>query len=261
MFVTLARELYQGIAERHGVATVFGFPNEASHGGFVGRLDWFDVHVLPLRVKPLRCRPVLERYLRSRPLSAALGAVADRACRLAAPRPRPPRRCRIEPLERFDERFDELWERHAGLAPVIQVRDRAYLQWRYFGVPLFGYRPFAVSVDGRLAGYLVLRELELLDLPLAALVDLFPCPLVDDEVTREALAFAELRAAESGAAFLTAMLPPAQAPHLARCGFVTVPDFLNPRRWYLGARCATADALLLRDIGNWFVTYGDADVV
>jgi hypothetical protein len=261
IFVTLARELNAGIADRHGVTTVFGFPNDSSHPGFVGKLGWFDVHVFPLRVKPIQSRRMLQRYLGSRTLSAALGAVADRAYRVVTPRVREPRRCRIEPLARFDERFDALWARHAGLARVIQVRDRAFLDWRYFGVPHYEYRPFAVHVNGQLEGYFVVRVLELFDLPLAALVDLFPCPLVDDEVTREVLAFAQLRAADAGAAFLTALLPPAHARHLIRFGFLSVPDRLNPRRWYFGARCAASDEPLLGDINNWYITYGDADVV
>ena len=261
IFVTLAQELYAEIASRHGVTTVFGFPNDSSRVGFVGKLGWFDVHLFPLRVKPIQSRRVLQRYVGSRLLSGALGGVADLAYRLVTPRVREPRRCRIEPLAGFDERFDALWERHADLAPVIQVRNRAYLDWRYCGAPVFEYRSFAVHVDGRLEGYFVVRVLELFDLPFAALVDLFPCPLVDDEITREVLAAAQLHAAREGAAFLTALLPPAHAHHLRRFGFLTVPDRLNPRRWHFGARCAPADEPLLRDVGNWYITYGDADIV
>ena len=261
IFVTLAQELYAGIAERHGVSTVWGFPNDVSHPGFVGKLGWFDTHVFPLRVKPIRSARVLQRWLRSPLLSGIAGAVADRAYRLVTPRVREPRRCRLEPLARFDERFDALWARHAGLAAVVQVRDRAYLNWRYCAVPEFGYRPFAVHVDGRLEGYVVTRAVELFDLPLGAVVDLFPCPLFDAEVTREVLSFAQLRATEAGAAFLTALLPPAHAAHLTRFGFVSVPDRLNPRRWYLGARCAPGEEPILRDIGNWYITYGDADIL
>lgn len=261
IFVTLARELYAEIAARHGVTTVWGFPNDASHPGFVGKLGWFDVDLFPLRVKPVQSARVLRRYLRSPFLSGTLGAVADRVYGLVTPRVREPRRCRLEPIARFDARFDALWARHAGLAPVIQVRDSAYLNWRYCGVPAFGYRPWAVHVDGRLEGYLVTRVLELFDVPLGAVVDLFPCPLVDAEITREVLAFAQLRLTEEGAAFVTALLPPLHAAHLTRFGFLSVPDRLNPRRWYLGARCAPADEPLLRDIRNWHVTYGDADIV
>jgi hypothetical protein len=261
MFITLAQELYAELAEQHGVSTVWGFPNAASHPGFVGRLGWFDVHVFPTRVKPIRSAPVFKRYLRSGVLSGTLGALADRSYRLATPRVAQPRRCELRPLASFDERFDALWLRHRQLAPVVQVRTREHLNWRYCAVPEFGYRPFAVLVGGALEGYVVVRTLALFDLPFAAVVDLFPCPVIDAEITREILAFAQLEAERAGAAFLTALLPPAHATHLTRFGFLKVPGFLNLRPWYLGARCQPADEPLLRDIDHWYVTYGDADIV
>jgi hypothetical protein len=144
---------------------------------------------------------------------------------------------------------------------VLQVRDRAFLDWRYCAVPSFGYRPYAVHVDDRLEGYFVLRTVELMGMPFTALADLFPCPVVDAGVTRDVLAFTQLRAAEAGSAFVTAMTTPAHMHHLTGFGFVRVPDRFNPRRWYLGARCAPADEPMLRDIGNWYVTYGDGDVI
>jgi hypothetical protein len=261
MFVTLAQDLYRDVAEAHGVTTVWGFPNDASRPGFVGKLGWFDVHLFPTLVKPLASRHVLARWVRVPALARALGAVADAGYRLLAPRPRAPRRAVIRPLAAFDERFDALWQRHAGLADVVQVRDRAYLQWRYLAAPAFGYRPFEVLVGGDLVGYFVLRVLTLLDMPVAALVDLFPCPVVDADVTREILSFAQRDAAAHGAAFLTALLPPAHAGHLTRFGFLAVPQRLNARRWHLGVRSAPDDTAFLRDLRHWYVTYGDADIV
>jgi hypothetical protein len=237
MFVTLAQELYAELAEQHGVATVWGFPNAASHPGFVSRLGWFDIHVFPTRAKPIRTAPVFRRYLRWGVLSRALGALADRSYQLATPRVAPPTRCEIRPLSSFDERFDALWTRHRGLAPVVQVRSSAHLNWRYCAVPEFGYRPFAVFVGGSLEGYVVVRTLT------------------------HVLSFAQLEAERDGAAFMTALLPPTHASHLTRFGFLKVPGFLNLRPWYLGARCQPADEPMLRDIDHWYVTYGDADIV
>jgi len=212
-------------------------------------------------VKPLASRHVLRRWLGAPGRAAARGGGADRRYRRAAPRPREPRRCTIREVASFDERFEALWLRHRRLSRVVQVRDARHLAWRYLAAPGFGYRVFEVTVGGSLEGYFVLRVLQLFDLPFGALVDLFPCPIVDDEVTREVLSFAELHAAREGAGFLTALLPPAHAHHLTRFGFLRVPDFLNPRRWYLGCRCAPSDEPLLRDVGHWYVTYGDADIV
>ena len=261
MFVRLARELYADLAERHGVETVWGFPNDSSHPGFVGKLDWFDVHVFPTLVKPLRSAPVLERYLKSAGLSRMLGALGDAAWRLVSPRPRATGRVVIRPIVAFDARFDDLWQRHAGIARVVQVRDARYLTWRYCAVPMFGYQAFEVTAAGRLEGFFVLRNVELMGLPFGALVDCFPFPLLDPEVTREVLGFAETWVAEHGAAFLTALVPPRHSRHLARFGFLRVPERLNPRRWYLGARTTGSEAPILRDVADWQVTYGDADIV
>ncbi|MCW5889100.1 MAG: GNAT family N-acetyltransferase [bacterium] len=261
IFVQLARDLYDDVAREHGVDVVWGFPNDSSRPGFVGKLDWFDVHTFPIYVKPIESRHVLRRYLPSDGLARVLGAVGDAVYRTVAPKPRPPRRATIRRLTGFDDRFQALWERHRDIAPVAQVRDPAYLHWRYIAMPLFEYEPYEVVVDGRLEGLLVLRTLTLFDLPFTALVDLFPLPLVDPEVTREVLGFAQQRAVERRSAFLTALVSPAHAQYLTRFGFLRIPDSLNPRRWYLGARCRPDDTSLLRDIGSWHITYGDADIV
>jgi GNAT superfamily N-acetyltransferase len=260
MFVRLAQELYAEIEEK-GIVTVWGFPNDASRPGFVRKLGWFDVHVFPTLVKPLRSHHVLQRYVRSRALARLLGGAADGLYRLVAGGPSEVRSCTIRELTRFDERFETLWNRHRSLAPVIQVRSRAYLQWRYLGAPAFDYRPFEVLIDGILEGYFVLRVLSLFDMPFGALVDIFPCPILDARVTREVLSFAQAFVAERGAAFMTALLPPAHADHLTRFGFFKVPDFLSMRRWYLGCRCPPSDRPLLGDVRQWYITYGDADIV
>jgi hypothetical protein len=261
MFVRLAQELYDDITSRLGVTTVWGFPNPASYPGFVGRLGWFDIHEFPTYVKPLQSARMLARYVGSRALAAAVGGAADRLFRLATPRVRAPRRCTVTAVSAFDGRFADLWHRHQALAEVIQVRDPAYLHWRYCAAPIFAYRPFAVTVGGALEGYVVLRLLTLFDMPFCAVVDLFPCPVVDAEITREVLAFAQLNAAASGAAFLTALLPPKHAHHLTRFGFLKVPRVMNPRPWRFGARCQPADQPVLRNVDNWYVTYGESDIV
>ncbi len=261
MFVRLAQELYEDIATRLGVTTVWGFPNPASYPGFRGKLAWFDVHEFPTFVKPLQSSRVLARYLGSRALANAVGGAADGLFRLVTPRVRAPRRCTVTPVGAFDGRFADLWDRHQTLAEVIQVRDPAYLHWRYRAAPVFGYEPFEVTVDGALGGYLVLRSLTLFDMPFCAIVDLFPCPIVDAEITREVLAFAHLHAAAGGAAFLTALLPPKHTHHLTRFGFLRVPRMVNPRPWRFGCRCRPADEAVFRSIDNWYVTYGESDIV
>ena len=261
MFTTLAEELYAELAERSGITTVWGFPNANSHPGFVGKLGWFDIYEFPTWVKPIHSRHILRRYVRSSGLAGILGGVADRLYRSVAAKPTQPRHCAIREISGFDERFDALWSRNRSLARVVQIRDPLYLQWRYIAAPVFEYHPFEVLVAGSLEGYIVLRVQTLLNLRFGAVVDLFPCPIVDAEITREALSFAQLYATERDCAFLTALLPPVHVGHLTRFGFIKVPEVLNLRKWYFGARCLATDEPLLRDINNWYITYGDSDIV
>lgn len=261
MFVTLAQELYSELAERFGVTTVWGFPNANSRQGFVGKLEWFDVHEFRTWVKPIQSRHVLQRYVRSSALASVLGAVGDRLYQVVAPKPTELRQCTIREISGFDDRFEALWARHRSLARIIQIRDAKYLQWRYCGAQVFGYHPFEVTVAGSLEGYFVLRVLTLFDLTFTAVVDLFPCPIVDAKITREILSFAQVYATERNCAFLTALLPPAYLVHLTQFGFLKVPRALTMRRWYLGARCPSAEEPFFRDINNWYITYGDTDII
>jgi len=261
MFVTLAQELYAELAQKFAVTTVWGFPNVVSHSGFVGKLGWFDIHEFPTWAKPIKTRHVLRHYVRSGVAAHILGGAADRLYRLVAPKPSEPRRSTIRRIAGFDERFEALWTRHRSLARVIQIRDLRYLRWRYDAVPAFGYRPFEVLVAGSLEGYLVLRIMTLFEMRFCVLVDLFPCPIVDAEITREVLSVAQVYAAERDCAFLTALLPPKHLSHLARFGFLKVPQALNMRKWYFGARCLPDEEPLFRDINNWYITYGDSDIV
>jgi GNAT superfamily N-acetyltransferase len=261
IFVTLARELYTALETHHRVGVVWGFPNANSRPGFLSKLEWFDVYRYPLWVKPLRSRAVLERYLKSPRLAGALAGIGDRLWHLVAPRPVPARGCVIREITAFDDRFAELWRCFRDLAPIVQVRDPAYLRWRYHAVPEFGYRTFEVVIGGALAGYFVLRVLTLFDMRLCAVVDLFPCPIGDARVMREVLSFAQRHAEAEQAAFLTALLPPVHAGYLKRFGFLSVPGFANARPWYLGCRCPGADTPLFRDVNNWYMTYGDVDII
>ncbi|TRM10717.1 GNAT family N-acetyltransferase [Lentibacillus cibarius] len=56
-----------------------------------------------------------------------------------------------------DEQFDELAVASQTLKPVILKRDAAYLEWRYLHHPEKTYRLFALTKQGQLQGYVVLK--------------------------------------------------------------------------------------------------------
>jgi GNAT superfamily N-acetyltransferase len=260
LFTALARKVYQRIESEGRIAAVWGFPNEASLPGFTRHLDWRLLTVFSLRVAPLRPLTMLRARLglKKEREQAPAGRQEDSVASLCADIPG----LQIKPVTRFDEEYDELWNRRrGGLAPVIQIRDAAYLNWRYTGVPGFGYRPFAIRSSGRLLGYMVIRTLTLMGHFFGVLTDLFPFPIRDPLTTQELFRCAQNDCKDRGAEFMTCLLSQAGPPFLKDAGLRTVPAFLNPRKWHFWARFAPLDAPLLGVPENWYLTYGDTDIV
>ena len=258
MFSALAREVYNHLETQCNINLVWGFPNDQSLPGFTGQLGWRMLPTIPLMVMPIRplpmifnALPLLNKMLKSPP--APIETNTDIAF------PTKIQGLHISPIEHFDEAFDALWQNHSTIAPVIQVRDRRYLQWRYISVPEFGYRPFAVLHDGRLLGYLVIRMMALKGQMFGVLVDVFPFPMESVLVIHEIFSFSRQYVKAHGGDFLTCLLPQREAGILKRAGFRRVPEIINPKPWRLGYRWVGKGPS--EDLDDWHVTYGDTDVV
>lgn len=57
----------------------------------------------------------------------------------------------------LDERYNELWQKYKHQHDVSQVRDRAYLSYRFFNHPLAKYKFYEATKGEKLLGYLVSR--------------------------------------------------------------------------------------------------------
>ena len=258
MFYALAREVYDHLETRHNIDLVWGFPNDQSLSGFTGKLGWRMLPAIPLMVMPIRplamifnALPLLNKTLKSPPASIRTDTDVAFSTKIQG--------LHINPIEYFDKAFDALWQEHSTTAPVMQIRDRRYLQWRYLSVPEFGYHPFAVLHDGRLLGYLVIRMMALKGQLFGALVDVFPFPMGSGSVTHEIFSFSRRYVKAHGGDFLTCLLPRGEAGILKKAGFRKVPEIINPKTWRLGYRCAGKGPS--GSLDDWHVAYGDTDVV
>jgi hypothetical protein len=84
---------------------------------------------------------------------------------------------RLQAIASFDERADHLWRREAGSYPVIAVRDRATLAWR-FDSPVQAepiHRYYLMRDEGVL-GYVVTRVQLLRERPTLVILDYFTRP-------------------------------------------------------------------------------------
>lgn len=260
MFVALAEGLYRSIESHEGISTVWGFPNEISLPGFTRRLGWDIISVFALRLMPIRPFTMLHRHIPF-PGRQRSGTPVSGLKPASIPGPVKIRDILIEPVHHFNEVFNSLWNNNKDLYPVIQVRDSAYLNWRYMEIPGFHYQVFSIKWKGRQAGYIVLRFMNLMGHYFAALVDLFPFPIKDRHITGLIFSFARDHCKEQGAEFLTCLLPRADTEFLKKAGFKKIPAILNPKKWHFGCLCNDRDRALLHSKENWFITYGDTDIV
>jgi len=259
LFTLLARDVYRRLEEDKGITTVWGFPNEASLPGFTRRLDWRLLAVFPVRAAVMRPLTLLGATLGLKRIAGRipvadntgiLGRISDVMSGFE-----------VQSVRRFGREYDTLWHRRRDLAPIIQVRDADYLNWRYGAVPEFGYHAFSIREREELLGYMVIRCMSLMGHFFGVLTDLFPFPVKDLLTTRQLFRVARDWCRDQGAAFMTCLFSRATPSFLRAAGLRTVPALLNPRKWHFGARYGPNEVHLLGVPQNWHLTYGDTDIV
>jgi hypothetical protein len=263
LFPRLARQLYADLAGQDYVA-VFGFPNSASAPSFFNKLDWVELAPFPLLVKPLR--GAARSLLTGRGVPGWLAAALDPLAAVIRPRSAAlPDHLRVETVSEFPADTDALWERGRRGKRIAVVRDRRYLQWRYVTNPEGGlYRIHLLRQGEALAGYVVTLVEQRFSMRSGFVMDM----LFEEsrpDVGRALLGVAERALAADGAQLLAALMYPGTAARraLGAAGFLAVPHRLMPQEIHFGVRALAASAPrdVLADPRNWYITWGDTDVV
>jgi len=137
-----------------GCAFIFAFGEAVTVKVSTALMGYVAVGPTPRVVRPLSLGPCVP------PRWRRLARAADPVFRLVRP-PRfvpPPRGAVIEPVPRFDERYDRFWREQAKRFPLAVWRDSAYLNWRYVDVPEEGYEAYGMERQGEVLGFSVLRQ-------------------------------------------------------------------------------------------------------
>jgi len=224
LFPLLARTTYERMAGMD-MALVWGFPNRLSHRGFVRDLNWVDLWEIPT------FRLHLEGF--------------DKAFSLAS---------EIVELERFDIRFDHLWDQVRDDYRIIVKRDSTYLQWRYVENPVASYRILAYVSGQEVLGYAVLKwfrqEMHIVDI----------LTVQDGGVVGEHLVYGAIEMArQSSASAVSLWINVTNPLHrvLERMGFQNEAPVTYFGACILRPDLVGGDAL---DYRNWYLTMGDSDV-
>lgn len=147
----------RSIAEARSAALYYGFSIEMTRNIATRLLSFTDVTPIWKMVLPLNPTPYLENKIKSKALCRVISALVYPIMkRLALPTDlKLVEGMALNPVERFDARFDMLWERVKNDHCVILERSSDYLNWRYTDHPEVDYAAFALSKGHDILGFIV----------------------------------------------------------------------------------------------------------
>ncbi len=255
IFDAMARFGVQRVKQKKGLF-MMGFAIRIESISGLKQIGWKQVGKLPVLVYPISFRGILDRYLHFPILSLFLGGGVRFFYLLFLGLKRRKRRegIEIEKVDAFDRSFDFFWQKASALYPIMGVRNRNYLTWRYLRHPTRSYAIYRAKQHGEMTGYIVLRKVDLLNFNSAVIVDL----LALDEETISALVNKGIRhSREEGDDLLGMMVPEDHLYNklLRKKGFLP-----SPKTFHL-IIYPQSDRKVLFSPESWYVNWGDNDVI
>jgi len=255
IFAALGSYGIQRVKQEHGVfLTAYPIRVETIHG--LKKLGWQEIVDLPVLVYPISFSGILNRYLHFRPLSLLLGGAGKVFYFLlfGLKKKKGPEGIGIEEVEELDDQFDLFWEKAIFLSPIMGVRDRSFLKWRYLQHPTRNYTIFRGKRRGETTGYIILRKVDLLKFNSAVIVDL----LALDEETLTALVKRGIEYSQKeGADLLGFMVPQNHLYYKALKGM----GFLPSPKTFQFMVYSHSDREIFLSPEKWYVNWGDTDVL
>ncbi len=219
------------------------------------KIGWKKVAKLPVLVYPIRFKGILNRYVHFPPLGLLIGGIARFFYLLlyGSKMRKETEGIEIDQVRSLDESFDHFWQKASHLHPLMGIRDRDYLNWRYLQHPTRNYVIYGAKKSGEMRGYVVLRKVDLLKFNSAVIVDL----LALDEETLLALVKKGIQHSQQERADLLGFMVPQDHFYyklLRRKGFLP-----SPKTFLYMIYSHTGQSILSPE--KWYVNWGDTDVI
>ncbi len=220
------------------------------------KVGWKEGVRLPVLVFPIRFYGIVNRYLHFRPMSLLIGGIARLFYSILFGRKKGGRESGVEikRIHEVDELFDVFWEKAITQYPIMGVRDRKYLSWRYLKHPTRDYVIYRALERGDMKGYIVLRKVELLKFNSAVIVDL----LALDDGTLFALLEQGIEQSRLEGDDLLGFMVPKPHPYYRS---LRKKGFLQSSKVFHFLVYSHSNRKILFSPESWYVTWGDTDVI
>lgn len=265
MWVMLANALYEQLG-KSGFPITYAFPNEASAPVVFNKLQWTHVCSLPMYLRPLNISKIIGRFSSGNTFVSSLAEILKPLANAYFKRERICRKSeyKVKWIKKFDDRVNSLWEKVSRKYRIAVIRDRIYLNWRYFGNPERDYKVITVEKTGSLLGYMVLRCLKRFGLQGGMIVD-FLVPHDKEDIfhilIHEALSFFGKENMDLSACMIHGDYR--YLKWLKKNKFILLPQKIGFKKWYFGTRLTnnTLEKNIIDNASNWFLNFGDTDVI
>ena len=262
IFPKLASKLYKELGES-GISITFGFPNKNSINGFISKLNWVEISDVPIQILPLNFKNLIYRYFKNKAFSNFLGNIFNFMFKLFF-KMKPIKSNNIIKINDFDNRFNKLWDLAKNEFIIGIVRDKEYLNWRYFQKPEENYIVFAIKSETELKGYITLKIENRFGLKVGLIMDILTIPsnisFQNDLITHAIYYFKK-----NNVDIISIIMFPHWRYYntLKSNGFIKMYKVILPEKIYFGARLNNSklNRQFIMEPKNWYLTWGDTDVV
>ncbi|MDR7857538.1 GNAT family N-acetyltransferase [Tissierella sp.] len=220
LFTNLAKDLINCTQE---LDLIFGVPNENSVKGFVEKLDFKLIKEIPMLESKSLSR---EYYFNS---------------------------CCVY-IEKFDERFNDLFTRCIDKYKIITTRKSEHLNWRFIDNPVNEYKTLAYIDDNKVLGYVVIKNYISNAITNGDIVDILA---INDMVMRELLNASFYLFKDEGVSSINTWFHDKELLKI----FEEFGFFPNGQYFHFIVR-RISDLLeeMVFDFDNWYITMSDIDL-
>lgn len=252
IFLAIGKTMVQQAAEE-GVPFTFGFPNEPAYHGHL-KYGWFDVSMIPVMTtyfdisKSVKAKGI--------PLAGLVSRLINHYYAEKRGQKIPSEDLRITKISHFDERIDEFWNRVSSNHGMIVIRNRKYLNWRYFEKPNATYDVFLAERNGQIEGYLVTNKLQSESANVGWIIDVL-CSSRNVLMNLVHAAIEYLR--EFSVDSIKCLIQKNQVEYqgLQKLGFTGYP---RPKQRLCARINSPHISQMYKEVADeWYVTYGDCD--
>lgn len=261
LFETLAKKTYAEAA-RNGIYIVYGFPNEFSYPGFIRKLSWFDITTMQSMFKPLNWRNVVEKRIGNKLLLSmaipVISLVGNKALFKTQQNPKIPG-LTVTQISSFDDRINEFWARVSNQYPIMVVRNKDYLNWRYVAVPDIDYTIYTAEKAGEIHGYMVFRCMQREQTKTCAIFDI----LAESERIAQCLIWKcieHCKQERTDIIVCNMIASKIYLKALRRNGFMSIP-FRKGAPFCIYSSAPHVSKEFLKNPTNWLVQRGDSDML